>query len=229
MDQGYSEKVDLWSIGCIIGELMIGSPLFRGEEPKHVVKAMQQQLGLIEESNCPSARRAQGETYFLQCNKGQSFANQAIVPDHPEWDAFIKHCLRYDPAQRPSAPEALAMVPTGPGTCAVIEESQAQTSLACALPPSGTKRHRLTGKSDGRRIASADLSRGLAQCKAAVQMLMQLQAAKTCKCSCNCGNLAHAPRFQPCTHPATAGTLEKPLCKHCVCLVDGRDAPRNKS
>ena len=57
-DHEYSEKVDIWSIGCIIGELMIGSPLFIGEGPKHVVRAMQQQLGLIEESNCPSARPA---------------------------------------------------------------------------------------------------------------------------------------------------------------------------
>ena len=81
---------------------------------------------------------AQGKPEFLQCNKGQSFANQVIVPRHPEWDAFINHCLRYDPAQRPYAPEAFAMVHAGPGTCAVIEESQALTSLACALPPSGT-------------------------------------------------------------------------------------------
>ena len=116
---------------------MIGSPLFIGEGPKHVVKAIQQQLGLIEEGNCPSARRAQGKTDFLQCNKGQSFANQAIVPDHPEWDAFIKHCLRYDLAQRPSALEVFVVVPTGPGTCAAINESQAETSAACAPPPSG--------------------------------------------------------------------------------------------
>ena len=29
-DPRYSEKVDVWSIGCIIGELVTGSPLFRG-------------------------------------------------------------------------------------------------------------------------------------------------------------------------------------------------------
>ena len=83
-DQGYSEKVDLWSIGCRIGELMIGSPLFRGEEPKHVVKAMQQQLGLIEESNSPSARPAQGRPDWVEFIKCPSFANQAIVADVPE-------------------------------------------------------------------------------------------------------------------------------------------------
>ena len=83
-DHRYSEKVDLWSIGCIIGELMTGSPLLRGEEPKHVVRAMQQQLGLIEESNCPSARPAQGRPDWAEFIKGPSFANQAIVPDVPE-------------------------------------------------------------------------------------------------------------------------------------------------
>ena len=46
---------------------------------------------------------AQGKPDFLRCNKEKSFANRAIVPDNPEWDAFIKNCLRYDPAQKPSA------------------------------------------------------------------------------------------------------------------------------
>ena len=67
-----------------MGELMTGSPLLRGEEPKHVARAMQQQLGLIEESNCPSARPAQGIPDWVEFIKGPSFANQAIVPDVPE-------------------------------------------------------------------------------------------------------------------------------------------------
>ena len=85
-DREYSEKVDVWSIGCIIGELVTGYPLFRGEEekPRHVVRAMQRQLGLIEESNCPSARPAQGRPDWVEIIKGPSFANQAIAPDVPE-------------------------------------------------------------------------------------------------------------------------------------------------
>jgi len=219
-DHEYSEKVDIWSIRCIVGELMIGSPLFVGEGPKHVVKAIQQQLGLIEEGNCPSARRAQGKTILLKCNQGQSFANQAIAPDHPEWDAFFASCLCYDPAQRPCVPTARAKVPTGTGTCAVTRDSQAQTSLAGAFSPSCAKRRRLRGKAERPHIADAI---------AGASQLWKLHGAISCECSGNCGTSAHAPRWQRCNHLATAGALEKPLCKHCVCLVDGCNAPRNKS
>ena len=90
------------------------------------------------------------------------------------------------------------MAPTGPGTCAAIDESQAETSLACALPRGGIKRRRLIGKS------------------------------VTCSCSCNCRNPAHAPQLKKCPHAPTTGTLKRPLCMHCVCLVDGCNAPRNK-
>ena len=138
-DPRYSEKVGVWSIGCIIGKLVTGSPLFRGEENRHVVKGMQRQLGLITESNCPSARPWQGTSDWAKLMEDSSFANQTIAPDVPEWHTFIKQCLQYDSAQMPSAQTSPMMVPPGPGTCAATDESQAETSFACALQPGATR------------------------------------------------------------------------------------------
>ena len=216
-DRRYSEKVDVWSIGCIIGELVTGYPLFRGKEdkPHHVVRAMQRQLGRITASICPSARQLESHPKWDEFSKDSGFAIKTIAPNVPEWDRFIKKCIRYDPAERPSAQEALELVPTGPGTCAAIKESKAELPIVCALPPGGNKRRRLNGK----KGTLADLS----------ALICKLRAATSCSCSCNCRNPAHAPQLRRCTHAPTAGTLEKPLCMHCVCLVDGCNAPRNKS
>ena len=30
----YSEKVDLWSVGCVFAEMFVGEPLFRGEDDR---------------------------------------------------------------------------------------------------------------------------------------------------------------------------------------------------
>ena len=78
-------------------------PLFIGEGPKHVVKAIEQQLGLIDEGNCPSARRAQGKTDFFNAIKARASPTRLSFQINPEWDASIKNCLRYDLAQKPSA------------------------------------------------------------------------------------------------------------------------------
>ena len=68
---------------------MIGSPLFRGDTNRHVVKAMQRQLGLITESNCSSARKWQGLTDWVEYSTDSSFANQIIAPGVLEWHTFI--------------------------------------------------------------------------------------------------------------------------------------------
>ena len=131
-DRRYSEKVDVWSIGCIIGELVTGYPLFRGKEdkPHHVVRAMQRQLGRITASICPSARQLESHPKWDEFSKDSGFAIKTIAPNVPEWDRFIKKCIRYNPAERPSAQEALELVPTGPGTCAAIKESKAELPLS---------------------------------------------------------------------------------------------------
>ena len=48
------------------------------------------------------------------------------------------------------------VVPTGLGTCAAINESQAETSAACALPPGGIER----GLGSGLIVAQGELGSG---------------------------------------------------------------------
>ena len=82
----------MWSIGCIIGELVTGYPLFRGEGDKahHVVKAMQLQLGRITASICPSARKWESHPRWDEISKDSGFAIKTIAPNLPELDKFIK-------------------------------------------------------------------------------------------------------------------------------------------
>jgi len=36
-DQGYSQKVDIWALGCIFAELLTGKPLFPGDSDVHTL------------------------------------------------------------------------------------------------------------------------------------------------------------------------------------------------
>ena len=56
----------------------------------------------------------------------------------------------------PSALEVFVMVPVGLGTCAAIDESQTDTSAACALPPGGIER----GLGSGLIVAQGELGSG---------------------------------------------------------------------
>lgn len=46
----YNHTVDIWSVGCVIAELLIGCPLFKGEQPHSQLVEIIKKLGTpIEE------------------------------------------------------------------------------------------------------------------------------------------------------------------------------------
>lgn len=43
--QEYNEKVDIWSAGCIFAEMLLGKPLFPGNDHVHQFKLITETLG----------------------------------------------------------------------------------------------------------------------------------------------------------------------------------------
>uniref|UniRef100_A0A8B9GXB8 mitogen-activated protein kinase n=1 Tax=Astyanax mexicanus TaxID=7994 RepID=A0A8B9GXB8_ASTMX len=52
----YSQTVDIWSVGCIMAEMLLGRPLFKGNDPSsEVVSAMERMLLLDPDSRVSAA------------------------------------------------------------------------------------------------------------------------------------------------------------------------------
>ena len=47
----YDASIDVWAIGCILGELLSGKPLFPGESEIECLKLMCETLGTPSEAN----------------------------------------------------------------------------------------------------------------------------------------------------------------------------------
>ncbi len=74
----YTSKVDIWSAGCVIGEMFLHTPLFPGKDPERV-------LSMIKENA----------------------VNTVIQTNNEVFNDFIQGLLRIDHTERFSAGEAL--------------------------------------------------------------------------------------------------------------------------
>lgn len=121
----FDEKIDMWSLGCLLAEMLLGFPLFYGASVPKVLAAQQAVLGPL-----PSAVRSRipitiARAYF----SGDSSLYEVDPPGKPSGVYgvrpmsttlsqllpttdqttidFIDSLLQYDPAARPSAEQAL--------------------------------------------------------------------------------------------------------------------------
>jgi len=121
----WDTKVDMWSLGCLLAELLLGYPLFHGGTVAAVLAAQQAVLGAhppMLHERCPKDTH---RMYFTPRNQlytvdppGKPPGVYAIVSTPmplekllPSEDApmlsFISSLLRYDPNERPTAATAL--------------------------------------------------------------------------------------------------------------------------
>ena len=103
----YNEKIDIWSAGCVIAELIKMSPLFPGKDSKRQICEIFRIMG----SPTPDEVTGMNPNY-----KHKEFPQLYPVPFDSNFPAgtpqdaldFLEHLLVYDPKNRPSALEALA-------------------------------------------------------------------------------------------------------------------------
>ncbi|NWW87437.1 MK15 kinase, partial [Rhynochetos jubatus] len=107
--RSYTKGVDMWSIGCILGEMLLGRPLFPGTS---TVNQMEQILRVIPAPS-PEGRTLHGESpgivhhSFLTCRQQVTF--EEILPSSTPSPAvdLLKKLLVFNPANRLTAEEAL--------------------------------------------------------------------------------------------------------------------------
>ena len=118
MEVGYDNKIDIWSLGCVLAEMMMGRPLFAGRDEIEQIVAIIEVLGLppsymIEKSNkrgviLESLRKNNSSKGKIPASKP---LKSLITADNLFMDLVSSkiylECLMWDPRFRISAEEAL--------------------------------------------------------------------------------------------------------------------------
>ena len=105
----YSPAIDIWSIGCIFAEVLLGKPLFPGRNVVHQLELITDLLGTPDQDVIAKVRNEKARRFLQNMRKKEGVPFEHHFP-HAEKGALLllKKLLSFDPAQRPTAEEALA-------------------------------------------------------------------------------------------------------------------------
>ncbi|KAF4997844.1 hypothetical protein FGRMN_3592 [Fusarium graminum] len=106
----YGAAVDMWSVGCIFGELLTREPLFQGKNEVDQVSRIFELCGVPTEETWPGFRRLPNAR-SLRLPKTQVTTGSVIRARFPSLTSagasLLSGLLSLDPEQRPSASEML--------------------------------------------------------------------------------------------------------------------------
>ncbi|KAH9941959.1 kinase-like protein [Amylocystis lapponica] len=106
--KGYGIAIDVWSIGCILAELMLGRPLFKGKDYVDQLNKILEVLGTPDEHVIKriGSQKAQAYIRSLPYKKTVPFSRLLPTADPQALDLLTK-MLAFDPAERITVVQAL--------------------------------------------------------------------------------------------------------------------------
>uniref|UniRef100_A0A0G4G425 Protein kinase domain-containing protein n=1 Tax=Chromera velia CCMP2878 TaxID=1169474 RepID=A0A0G4G425_9ALVE len=114
----YTEKIDIWSVGCIMAELLVRKPVFRGSGTRDQLAQIVKVLGKPTEEEIAAVpfepvrkflRGLSGEPTSREKRKQRIAAllPQTNVREHPHCLDLLSRLLSFSPSERPSVEEIL--------------------------------------------------------------------------------------------------------------------------
>ncbi|EAN82888.1 cell division protein kinase 2, putative [Trypanosoma cruzi] len=113
----YGTPVDIWSVGCIFAEMVIGAPLFAGKNDADQLLRIFRFLGTPNNQVWPSMNQYPNSTNmlskpeFLQNLAAECETQFRTVPAYaklgPEGIDLLRRLLKYEPSERLTAAQAL--------------------------------------------------------------------------------------------------------------------------
>jgi serine/threonine protein kinase len=106
----YSVPVDLWGVGCILGEMATGAPLFAGDSEIDTAFKIFQKLGTPNETNWPGVNELPDfkPTFPKWQHKGWANIRNTLAQIGTSGVELLDQLMKYSPRARISARAALA-------------------------------------------------------------------------------------------------------------------------
>ncbi|CAA0824452.1 Mitogen-activated protein kinase 9 [Striga hermonthica] len=122
----YTPAIDIWSIGCIFAEMIIGKPLFPGKNVVHQLELITDLLGSPSAEAISRIRNEKARRYLSSMRKKPAIPLSQRFPHiDPLALRLLERLIAFDPKDRPSAEEAL-LDPYFYGLANVEEEPSTQ-------------------------------------------------------------------------------------------------------
>ncbi|XP_072987099.1 mitogen-activated protein kinase homolog MMK2-like isoform X1 [Typha latifolia] len=104
----YTAAIDVWSVGCILGEIVTRKPLFPGKDYTQQLKLITELIGSPDDANLWFVQRDDARRHVKQLPKcpKQNFAVR-FPTMHPEAIDLLERMLVFDPSERITVDEAL--------------------------------------------------------------------------------------------------------------------------
>eukprot|EP01019_Chilodonella_uncinata_P003786 GABU01004671.1.p1 GENE.GABU01004671.1~~GABU01004671.1.p1 ORF type:complete len:243 (+),score=6.04 GABU01004671.1:52-729(+) len=106
----YSKGVDMWSVGCILAEMLVGKALFQGRSTVNQIELMIELLGRPTKDELESIGGASNWNLIESITTTQKLSLQTYLKPYGATEHavhFIKRCLEYNPKRRITVEEAL--------------------------------------------------------------------------------------------------------------------------
>ena len=109
----WTEKIDIWSVGCLLIEQITGWPPFTGHSATEVLFSIVKLIGLPNRAYFNKANNLNDMSYnVLEASKKSFYSpnssiDRVLEGHNKQLIQFVKKCLAWDPKERLSAEEAL--------------------------------------------------------------------------------------------------------------------------
>jgi len=106
----YNNRIDMWSVGCVLVDMMHGYPLYKGDDEAHQIQLIIQSLGIPKYQGVdklPSWKK-----YCEESPSSSSTTETIPLPTHPvpQINYLIKNLFILDPDERLSARDAVKIM-----------------------------------------------------------------------------------------------------------------------
>jgi len=105
----YTKAIDMWSVGCILAELLGGKPLFKGRDYVDQLNQILSILGTPDDETLTRIGSERALRYIRSLPKTQKIPFSELYPNaNPLALDMLEKLLKFDPAERITVEEALA-------------------------------------------------------------------------------------------------------------------------